>query len=325
MRKPHPSRKTFGDIFALTFEVYFKDFWRNLGYGMLISCVVVLFSLPYIAVFASSVNIAGYPFMIETKGTLFAFKVSFLLFLAAAGFFAPSFLTSYLGPKTLEHIEQKKRDKKAYLQLTWKVFGRTSSAQAAFSLVILILLEAANAVINRQLADTDMMSMVSGNEDALIVFLSVSFLFTVAWMIVRLFSIFAKQIALFEHRTWFGAVLKSAGTIASGNFWATIGYYILFGLIIGFCTLVIVLILSAVLLFLAAMVLGVGALAGIVEALSDPVMFAFAAIVLVLVFVVLVLGRGLHSVFTTLVYFNARTQSENIPFPEPEMANEEKL
>lgn len=324
MKKAHPTRKDFGDIFSLTFSIYFKNFWRNLGFGMPIAFVVFLFTVPYILITLSSINFTGYPFVSDATSMMVGQRASYFLLLLVSALLAPVFLTNYLAPKTIDALEHRRREKKEYMRLTFQVFGRTFTAQAAFFLITLGILVFSGILIAVQAKRIDMMSLLNRNIEGLKIYFLIIVLISVVSFIVDLFCIFSKQVALFEHKRWFGAVGKSVKTIASGNFWVTMGYYLLFGLIVRLCGIVIIVVLLMFVGLVAAISIGIGALAGAATMLGTPLGIICISIFVVLLMALYAIISGLYSVFTTLTYFNARTVSEHIPFPSPEENKEEK-
>lgn len=324
MKQSHPSRKTFGEIFTLTFKIYFGSFWKNIRFGTLIMSVVLLFAVPVIVVLLSTINFTGYPFMNASFGTTAGLAASYILFYAAASVFAPSFFTSYFSPKTIDYLEEKQRSENERRQLISNVFGRVTGAQTAYFLIYLLVVVLFNYLLYLEIGNIDMMSLVTGNLSGLLSYLLFSAIYILVIVAIGVFSVFTKQTALFEHRRWFGALSKAVRTMVTGKFWANIGYLIVFGLVLNFGLYILAVVISLIALLFAALLFGFGTGFSAMAFSGNPALIAGGVVLGLIVFVLIAalcaLSSGLTSVFHTLVYFNARTASENIPFPERDAA-----
>jgi len=324
MRQTHPTRKNFGEIFVLTFKIYFKDFWRNLGFASLVVGTVLVFAIPFIVIFAVSFNATGYPFVDMEPGALIAMVVSYLLLLIPVAVIAPSLLTGYFSPKTIDFLEGKQRDKGVRSRVMFQSLGRISGAQTVYLLAYLLPIIVLECLMFSKMGGINMMMMANMDYDYLFDYIGLSFLAYIVYYVILLLGVFTKQVALFEHKRWFGALGKSIKTIASGNFWISAGYYIVFGLVVGIAAYFVFIFAFINLFILVVLLAGIGS-ASAITASASAGMIVLAVILgliaLAIIIAIYAVEYGLFSVFTTLAYFNARTKSEGIPFPAPE--NEE--
>ena len=292
MKQSHPTRKTFGEIFTLTFRIYFKNFWKNLGTGTLIAAVCLLFFVPYYVSYLSSINFSGYPFMNSSMPLSAGTWISYFLALALMTVFGHSLITGYFAPKTIDFLEQKMREKGERLNLAFQVFGRISSAQTVFFLIYMLLLAPLGYLIILQAGKLDTLNVLYGGFKAFINYFLLVAGVSVLAALINMLCVFTAQTALFEQKRWFGAFGKAVKTMVSGNFWITVGYFIVFGLVISIGSYFISIFIGLIMFLFGMTIFGFGmGLESFMTAPSGP-MIAVAIILGLIVFALIAALAG---------------------------------
>ena len=325
MKQSHPSRKTFGEVFTLIFKIYFKDFWRNLAFGALIAAVCILFFVPYFLGTFSSISLTGYPFTSGSTELSVGTWASYLIGLAVLVVFAPALSYGYFGPKTIDYLEQKSREKGQHLSLAFRLFGRISGANAAYFFSAFLILAPMYYLVYAQGEKLDTMSALYGNYLPFVNYFVLVFSTSLLAQFFNFLQIFTPQTALFEQKRGFSALGKAIKTLFSGNFWETLGYVIVIGLVLYFGTYVISIVVGLLIFLMASLFISFGTVFDLLlytnVHLTMREMISLGVIGLILVAFISLIGSinmGLSTVFKTLIYFNAKTRSENVPFPSKE-------
>jgi hypothetical protein len=301
--------KKLGGILNSTFKVYFKKFLSNFVVALVFMVIAAILMTPYfISVFSLDVGV-GYPFYDYSQGNMIAFILGLTLMSLAAYIILPSLLTGYFAPKTIDVLMLKQRDEKERRTILVKSFGRVALAKLSQLSLILIPIVIFAGLSAYYFADIGLTDMIYEISNIVIIFLIyMAFMFIV--FIYVLLTVFTNQIAFFEDKKGFKAVFASIKLMAKGNFWVTLGHYLVFALILSAAmysvTIPLVVVISFALIPSSLMIAGGGmtVLSIILIVLAACFMLCVSAIY-----------YGLYEVFICHLYFNARTRTEDIAFP----------
>lgn len=312
----HPSRKNFGEIFALAFKTYFSNFGKNLGFVLLIVLGALVLAIPYIISAAVTVNETGYPFLNKNIAAVVGFALSGILAVVAGNLLMPSMITGYLGPRTIDMLENTEREKGERVRIMFRSIGRVVSSMFSYGVIVTVLTALAFAGLFFSLYNYSVMGYYGGDPVSgwMIVMAVVG---AIAIVVLALFAMFTKQVSFFEKTTWFKSVFRSFKLMKGKNFWPTLGSMILFGLVLMVAVYIIMIIVVIVIMLFALLVAGIsGGFANIaqLQELSGGII-ALIVVFYAIMIVIQTVYASLTEVYTNLLYFNARARTENIPFP----------
>ncbi len=310
MKNTYPAEKDFGDIFVLTFKIFFKDFWKNIAFGSSLVFIGIVFALPYMSILILTSDPSGYPFFDTSAISIIGLTLTYLLFYAATFVVVPSLLNGYFGPKTIDYLEGKQREKGVHGKVMFRSFGKTCGAQTALMLVYFAFAVVITVVMVDRMSGFNFLTE-DAFFDELWSMMGIILVLYLICLVILVLGAFTKQAALFEDKRWFRALGRSIKIIVSGNFWTAVGYYIVFGLVV---TTAANFILGFAIFFIFILAILETVTAGVVGAVLIVLIILIGTVVLTAIYAAI---YGLFNVFTTLLYFNSRTRCEGTPFPSP--------
>jgi|GEM_PF-2043699 len=319
MNESHPSRKRFGDIINLTFKVYFSDFWRNLGTGVLIFLASLLCFIPLVLVFLSAISFTGYPFYDFNPAIIVALVLGYILIIVGVSIFVPSFFTSFFGQKTLDTLQKNEVTPKERRKKMFSSVGRIAGVQTIYIVAYAILSIAISIPMFINMFSYSFMELAYGyGMDQFSNMMWMNNIYSIVLTLAALIFVFLKQEALFQNKRWFSAFGGGIRTLFKGNFWVTIGEFIVFGLMVMVATYIIFFISFLILGLIGAAIIIPFGLMGAGGSLTSAAIVAISVLGTIFVAVMVAFSSiytGLVEVFSAIVYFNARTTSDGEAFP----------